>query len=113
MTIAICDDEKIICSQVEKLVKNQEPNCDIKLFDSGEELLKEQGKFDIIFLDIQMDGINGIETARILRNKKEETILIFITGIKEYVFEAFDVSAFHYLLKPIEEKSLLRYLSEL
>ena len=44
-----------------------------------------------------------METARRLRNQKEEVILIFISGFKEYVFEAFDVSAFHYLLKPIEE----------
>ena len=107
MTIAICDDEKIICDQIEKIIKNQKPNFTIKLFASGEELLKEKENFDIIFLDIYMEGINGIEVARMLRNKKEEAILIFITGIKEYVFEAFDVSAFHYLLKPIEEKKFI------
>lgn len=104
MTIAICDDEKIICEQIGKLVKKQIPDCNIELFASGETLLKETKIFDIIFLDIQMDGINGIQTARMLRNKKEEALLIFITGLKEYVFESFDVSAFHYLLKPIEEK---------
>ena len=104
MTIAICDDEKPICEQVEKLVKKQMPDCNTELFASGEALLKETNVFDIIFLDIQMDDINGIQAARMLRNKKEEALLIFITGLKEYVFEAFDVSAFHYLLKPIEEK---------
>lgn len=103
MTIAICDDEKTICGQVEKLVKKQMPDCDTALFASGEELLRETKIFDIIFLDIHMDGINGMQAARILRNKKEEALLIFITGLKEYVFESFDVSAFHYLLKPIEE----------
>ena len=51
-----------------------------------------------------MDGINGIQAARMLWNKKEKALLIFITGLKEYVFESFDVSAFHYLLKPLEEK---------
>ena len=73
------------------------------MFSSGEDLLNTTYHFDIIFLDIQMEGINGMETARRLRNQKEEVILIFISGFKEYVFEAFDVSAFHYLLKPIEE----------
>jgi len=107
MTIAICDDVEIICGQIEKLVKNQMPNCDTKRFASGGRILKEKEKFDIIFLDIQMEGINGIEVARLLRNKKEDAVLIFITGIKEYVFEAFDVSAFHYLLKPIEEKKFI------
>lgn len=104
MTIAICDDEKTICEQVEKLVKKQMPDCHTELFASGEALLKETKVFDIIFLDIQMDGINGIQAARTLRNKNEEALLIFITGLKEYVFQSFDVSAFHYLLKPIEEK---------
>ena len=49
-----------------------------------------------------MEGTDGIETAKRLRQRDEDTILIFITGIREYVFEAFDVAAFHYLLKPIE-----------
>lgn len=104
MNIAICDDEKAICRQIEKLVKTQEPDCDTVLFFSGEELLRADKIFDIIFLDIQMEGINGIETAKLLHHKKETSILIFITGIKEYVFDAFDVSAFHYLLKPVDSK---------
>ncbi len=107
MTIGICDDEKAICEQIEKLIKKEEPNCDTEQFTSGRELLKKKKDFDVIFLDIQMDGINGIEVARTLRDQKEKAILIFITGTKEYVFEAFDVSAFHYLLKPIEEKKFI------
>lgn len=103
MTVAICDDEQVICEQIENLIKKEKPNCQIILFSSGEDLLNTTYHFDIIFLDIQMEGINGMETARRLRNQKEEVILIFISGFKEYVFEAFDVSAFHYLLKPIEE----------
>ena len=55
------------------------------------------------FLDIQMDGMNGIEVARRLRERQEDVILIFITGIKEYVFDALDLYAFHYLLKPVDE----------
>lgn len=58
----------------------------------------------MVFLDIQMEGLNGIKTAEKLKRCKEDTIVIFITGIREYVFDAFDVAAFHYLLKPIEEK---------
>lgn len=112
MNIAVCDDEKIICNQIEKLVKIQEPDCDIELFASGEELLKADTVFDIIFLDIQMDGINGIETAKTLRNKKQVSVLIFITGMKEYVFDAFDVSAFHYLLKPVEENKFSEVLAK-
>lgn len=104
MTIAICDDEELIREQVKKLVAKQRPDASTDLYSTGEELLAANKSFDVVFLDIQMDGLNGIETARKLRKENAQTILIFITGIREYVFEAFDVHAFHYLLKPIEEK---------
>lgn len=104
MEIAICDDEKAMCDHLEELVKRQAPDCHTELFFSGEELLREKKTFDIIFLDIQLEGMNGIDAARILRKGNQEAVLIFITGLKEYVFEAFDVSAFHYLLKPVREE---------
>lgn len=104
MNIAICDDEKIIREQIKNLIEKQSITSVLKIFASGQELLEAKLHFDIIFLDIQMEGINGIDTARKLREQGEETVLIFITGLKEYVFDAFDVSAFHYLLKPVEEK---------
>lgn len=112
MTIAICDDERILCEQIERLIRKEKPNCQIELFSCSEELLRAEKHFDIIFLDIRMGKVNGIEAAKRLRNKKEEAILIFITGIKEYVFEAFDVSAFHYLLKPIEEQKLIEVFTK-
>ena len=68
------------------------------------EILHDRRDVDIIFLDIQMAGLNGIDTAKLLRKRKNEAVLIFVTGVKDYVFDAFDVSAFHYLLKPIQEE---------
>ena len=104
MEVAIVDDEKVIREQIKKLVVKYEPDCNAKTYETGEELLAEGKKYDVVFLDIQMEGMNGIDTARSLREKQEDMVVIFITGVKEYVFEAFDVSAFHYLLKPVEEK---------
>ena len=104
MEVAIVDDEKVIREQIKKLVVKYEPDCNAKTYETGEELLAEGKKYDVVFLDIQMEGMNGIDTARALREKQEDMVVIFITGVKEYVFEAFDVSAFHYLLKPVEEK---------
>ena len=101
MEIAICDDEKNIREQIAELVEMQGAGCRIRQFSTGKELLAEKRHFDIIFLDIQMEGKNGIETARELRRYDERAVIIFVTVVKEYVFEAFDVSAFHYLLKPI------------
>ena len=101
--IAIVDDEKVIREQIKKLVEKKQIDCEIDTYGTGEDLLKADSVYDIIFLDIQMDGMNGIDTARALRQKADNTVLIFITSVKEYVFDAFDVATFHYLIKPIEE----------
>ena len=101
--IAIVDDEKVIREHIKKLIEKKQTDCEIDTYGTGEDLLKADSVYDIIFLDIQMNGMNGIDTARALRQKADNTVLIFITGVKEYVFDAFDVAAFHYLIKPIEE----------
>ena len=114
--IAICDDEAVIREQLHQFVKNNIPDSHVEIYATGEELLTTNQNFDLLFLDIQMEGLNGMETARTLRAKNKNTIIIFVTGSKEYVFEAFDVSAFHYLLKPLAEERfdevLMRALEE-
>ena len=103
MYIGICDNEKEICLQIKKLILALAPESQVKCFCSGKQLLSERQHFDILFLDIQMADTNGMDIARTLRERKEDTVLIFVTALKEYVFEAFDVSAFHYLLKPLSK----------
>ena len=103
MDIAVVDDEKTIREHICALIEKQKPGSHIEAYATGEELLASGKRFDIVFLDIQMDGMNGIEAARELRERQEDTVLIFITGIKEYVFDALDLYAFQYLLKPIDE----------
>ena len=103
MDIAVVDDEKAIREHVCALIEEQQPGSVIEAYATGEELLASGKRFDIVFLDIQMDGMNGIEAARELRERQEDTVLIFITGVKEYVFDALDLYAFQYLLKPIDE----------
>lgn len=102
MRIGICDDEKNIRELIAIKVKKQYPEAEIMFFRSGEELLLSDKYIDILFLDIQMSGKNGMETARELRKKDNNVILIFVTAVEEYVFQAFDVGAFHYIVKPID-----------
>lgn len=110
MEIAVVDDEKAIREHICALIEEQQPGSGIEAYATGEELLVSGKRFDIVFLDIQMDGINGIEAARSLRERQGDTVLIFITGIKEYVFDALDLYAFQYLLKPIDEDKFAEVL---
>ena len=110
MNVAVVDDEEAIREQIGGFIKKRNPGFDISGFATGEGLLAAGKDFDIIFLDIQMEGMGGIEAARTLRQSGVDAVVIFITGIREYVFEAFDVSAFHYLLKPIEEQKFMEVL---
>ena len=115
MDIAVVDDEKAIREHICGLVEERQPESRIEAYATGEELLASGKRFDIVFLDIQMEGMNGIEAARGLREKNAnlgvgDTVLVFVTGIKDYVFDAFDLYAFQYLLKPIDEDKFAEVL---
>lgn len=115
MDIAVVDDEKAIREHICRLVEEQQPESRIEAYATGEELLTSEKRFDIVFLDIQMEGMNGIEAARSLREKNAnlgvgDTMLVFVTGIRDYVFDAFDLYAFQYLLKPIDEDKFAEVL---
>jgi len=110
MRIAICDDEKNIRELLGKKVTKQYPDAEIVFFTSGEELLLSDMHMDILFLDIQMTGKNGMKTAGELRRKDKDVILIFVTAAEEYVYQAFDVGAFHYIVKPIDDEKFVDVL---
>lgn len=107
MNIAVVDDEKLILKQIGGLIEKQMPNCCLDTYVTGDELLGAGKRFDIVFLDIQMDGI---ETAKRLRKRQDDIVLIFVTGNREYVFDALDLYAFHYLLKPVDENKFREVL---
>jgi DNA-binding LytR/AlgR family response regulator len=106
MQITICDDEKKIRELLGSRVQKLYPSAELAFYETGEALLAQAAQPDILFLDIQMPGRDGMEIARLLRKKWKDTILIFVTGIEEYVFQAFDVGAFHYIVKPLDEEKL-------
>ena len=99
--IAICDNESIICTDLSKMIYNAKSNVIIKIFNSSEQLLSSNEDFAIYFLDIK--GVNGLFIANTLRKRQQhKSIIIFITGYREYMEAAFDINAYHYLIKPIE-----------
>lgn len=102
MRIAICDDEESIRRQIRELSLCADTGSSIAEFATGDALLASPEHYDLLFLDIQMPGIDGVEAARQLRARNSPGCIVFVTGVKEYVFDAFDVGALHYLLKPVD-----------
>lgn len=105
MRIIICDDEPAMRNILSEKIRKIQSTDEVLTCASGEELL-QMPRPDILFLDIQMPGQNGMETARAIRKKDKHMVLVFITALEEYVYEAFDVNAFHYLVKPFSDEKL-------
>ncbi|GFI29297.1 MAG: response regulator transcription factor [Lachnospiraceae bacterium] len=112
MRIGICDDQKEIREILTDKVKKYYPAEDIAVYSSGEELLAARKLPDILFLDVQMPEKDGMETARELRKRDRQMIIIFVTVTEDYVFQSFDVGAFHYLIKPLEEEKFEEVLQK-
>lgn len=116
LSIAVCDDEVIECCNMARKIKNileeMKIPCIIRQFRSGGELLQAPESFDIIFLDIIMRDLDGMKTAQIFRKKASDKILIFVSSSREYVYEAYDVEAFQYLLKPVDDRKLKSVLQK-
>ena len=109
MKIAVCDDDRTTREQIISLIREQEPGAEIVTYEAGEDLIKSKENFAISFLDVEMKEISGIDVARHMREEqekkgKDKSIIIFVTGYREYMEDAFDVNAFHYLVKPVDEK---------
>lgn len=110
---AVCDDEPHMVQEIGTRISNymherRIASYCIKNFTSGCSLLESGCEFDVIFLDIQMERPNGMETARILRQRKNNSLLIFVTVLKDYVLEAFEVEAYDYFIKPFDRSHFER-----
>ncbi len=116
MLIGICDDEAIIRDELIRLCREFKSSnlaeIETICFSSGEELLAYNKSIDILFLDIQMHGINGLKTAERIREKDDSMFIIFLTGYKGFMQAGYRVKAFRYLLKPINEKEFMLTLTE-
>lgn len=120
LTICICDDEAKEISSIKRIIS---PKLDltgipytIKEFSSGETCLRsiQEGKerYDIIFLDIEMEVLNGVETAKAIRAIDMLATIIFVTSYSEYVFDGYEVRAFNYVLKPYQPERIVKVLMD-
>ncbi|MGN0634057.1 MAG: LytR/AlgR family response regulator transcription factor [Oscillospiraceae bacterium] len=114
MRIAICDDDNTQVKALKNLLYSRNDRILIDEYNSGEQFLfeYEDNPCDLLLLDIEMDGINGMELAKKLRSKGDMLPIIFITGFSEYMSDGYDVEALHYLLKPVDSQKLFSVLDK-
>lgn len=114
LKIAVCDDDSKDRQLIVSFIKSAAPCCEIISYRSGEELLwdVESGvHFDILLLDIYMNGISGIETAKRVRVLIPDALLIFISSSDDFYRESYDLYAFNYLIKPVSGEKLMQVLT--
>ncbi len=116
MKIAICDDEMRFHIELKKYLDEYAKPHAIDIiyndYTSGNALLNANKEFDIIFMDYQMNTINGLDTARKLRQKNINTTIIFLSSYPNIVFDTFQVNAFRFLLKPIDITKLTEAMDD-
>ena len=115
--IAIIDDSSVDTSYIASLVNTwaelSDTSVQVTTFFSAEAFLftyAENRIFDILLLDIEMDGMNGIELAQKLRREGADIQLVFITGYPDFISKGYDVAALHYLMKPVLQEKLAQVL---
>lgn len=116
--IGICDDEpemrKPLRQILEQVLQLQGVEYLISESESGEDLTAGISclDIDILFLDIEMRSLDGIETAKLLRKKGMKGIIIFVTAYPDFVFQGYEVHAFHYILKPYRKEKIEEVLRQ-
>lgn len=114
--IAICDDEKLVCSQIEDVILNGRKSFSdevgVEIFCSGEELFQNISKgevYELIFLDIELVSMDGIEVGKRIREDIDDqlTQIVYISAKESYYRELFDIRPMHFLLKPLDKEKIL------
>lgn len=105
MLIAICDDEQVFRDSLRSMIFEYKAkhrlHIDVYEYADGQSLLNSSKVFDMVFLDYQMPGIDGMQVARALRNKNCTCSIVFITGFPDFVYDAFEVQPYRFFVKPI------------
>ncbi len=119
--VAICDDNKMLCSQIEKEIdeffSTETINYETEIFFTGEDLiasLMEKEKYDLVFLDIELDQLNGVAVGRFIREMLGDDItqIAFISAKTSYALELFQIRPIHFLVKPITRAQISKILEK-
>ena len=118
LRIAVCDDSELFTKDASDLIstwQNGSSNAIVETFKDGKTLIASHSfsPFDIIFLDIVMPDINGIETAAVIRKNDKYVKIVFLTSSPEFALESYSIKANGYLLKPIDKNQFFALLNEL
>ncbi|MBD5146691.1 MAG: response regulator transcription factor [Ruminococcus sp.] len=117
MNVAICDDEKIwqseLIDNLNEYKKMRKIDIFIQCFSDGESCCEAPNdKYDIIFMDYQMENSNGIETARKIRKTNSDSIIIFVSAYPQVAMDTFEVKTFRFLSKPIDKAKLFKAIDD-
>ena len=111
MKIAVCEDNNIVAEYLEDYLSSLNvQNIEYEIFTSGDDLIhymeQEKTSFNILFMDIEMPGRNGIDTSAYIRERDKNALIIFITDHQDYVYQVFEVLPFRFLIKPVQQEQL-------
>ena len=116
--LAVCDDRpedsRLVARLASRWARQAGAEAEIESFPSAEAFLfryEEKKDFDVLLLDIEMTGMDGVELARTVRRDNEAVQIVFITGYSDYIAEGYEVSALHYLMKPVNEEKFHQVLT--
>lgn len=117
MRILICDDDPLAIEQLQNFIsyffKYNHLKCpEIISYSNGEALLADNGEKDILFLDIEMPGMNGIYVGNDLKKKNANIIIFIVTSYSEYLDEAMRFHVFRYLSKPLDKQRFFRNMKD-
>lgn len=114
--IAVCDDESEVIEKINdsvtRFLTDNKHSFTIEKYYSGESLIESKKKFDLIFLDIEMKELNGIETAQAIRSKDLDVKIVYITSYTDYWRRAYKVHAFDFISKPFSDEDIHNVLKD-
>ena len=110
MIVAICDDEAFFREELRSILfaykAERRLHIDVYQYPNGEALLSDNKVFDIVFLDQQMPGLNGMQVARTLRSRNITCSIVFVTSYPDFVYESFEVQPYRFLRKPVNSEDI-------